>query len=170
MNSTTTKMQTLRCQYGEGHAWERPSQRGKPPKFCPEHREAGLEQARTQFTQRIAKAHAELDSLEQRVDAAEEVQAENAEEIRKRQEAARKRQATIAAKKAQEEREAAEKAREELAHINATIGDTFRSYEQAFEKANKTNTPEDWHKSEILMDRCIGMRHRQRTLQSQVSA
>ncbi len=30
------KMQTLHCL--SGHDWERPSQRGKPPRYCPEHR------------------------------------------------------------------------------------------------------------------------------------
>lgn len=30
------KMQTLTC--SAGHAWTRPSQRGKPPKLCPEHK------------------------------------------------------------------------------------------------------------------------------------
>lgn len=32
------KMMTLKC--AAGHTWERPSQRGKPPKFCPDHKPA----------------------------------------------------------------------------------------------------------------------------------
>lgn len=30
--------QTLICEHGN-HTWERPSQRGRKPRFCPEHRE-----------------------------------------------------------------------------------------------------------------------------------
>lgn len=33
------KVQRLRCELGE-HNWERPAQRGKPPKNCPEHQPA----------------------------------------------------------------------------------------------------------------------------------
>lgn len=32
------KTQTLKC--AAGHEWTRPSQRGKPPRFCPEHKPA----------------------------------------------------------------------------------------------------------------------------------
>lgn len=32
------KMMTLKC--AAGHEWTRPSQRGKPPKFCPDHKPA----------------------------------------------------------------------------------------------------------------------------------
>lgn len=31
-------MRTLVCEHGEGHKWERESQRGRRPRFCPEHR------------------------------------------------------------------------------------------------------------------------------------
>lgn len=38
--TNSAKMMTLWCKHGEGHAWERASQRGKPPHFCPEHKPA----------------------------------------------------------------------------------------------------------------------------------
>jgi hypothetical protein len=36
----TVRMMTLHCPAGfngRGHDWRRPSQRGKPPRFCPDH-------------------------------------------------------------------------------------------------------------------------------------
>jgi|ERR1019366_2045271 hypothetical protein len=31
---------TLRCEFGEGHDWQAPRQRGRLPRFCPEHVES----------------------------------------------------------------------------------------------------------------------------------
>lgn len=37
------KQQKLWCEHGKGHWWKRPSQRGKPPKFCPKHKPETVE-------------------------------------------------------------------------------------------------------------------------------
>lgn len=33
------KIRTYHCEHDEGHDWEGESKRGRPPRFCPEHRE-----------------------------------------------------------------------------------------------------------------------------------
>lgn len=155
--STTTevKMQTLRCAHGDGHNWTRPSQRGKPPAFCPAHK-GGTPAPQKTIQTKVAQANAEIASID----------AEQAAKLAKAREAAAKAREE---RKAREAREAAESKREELARITATIDDTFRDYEAAFDKANRTNKPEDWRMADSLQSRCIGMRTRQRALEAQVS-
>jgi hypothetical protein len=64
------KTRTLTCD--EGHEWEAPSQRGRPPKWCPEHRElrptpkdlmiplkASIKEAGERRSQRAAEAQPE---------------------------------------------------------------------------------------------------------------
>src|SRR4051794_3298571 len=100
MPSTTTepKMQTLRCQHGDGHDWTRPAQRGKPPRFCPAHK--GTTAPKAAPKPQVTTANDDADKL-----------------AKAREAAARAREE----RKAREEREAVQKAREELERINNTI-------------------------------------------------
>lgn len=157
MATTTDKIQTLHCQHGEGHDWTRPAQRGKPPKFCPEHTQA----KRTQFSQKMAQAKAELDSLDKRVETVEHDPA-RAEALAKAREAAAKAREE---RKAREAQEAAQSAKDELSRIIQTMPEVEAAYEKAFDKANRTNKLEDWHSADTAQSRIIGMINRRRALQ-----
>jgi hypothetical protein len=156
MTSTTEKIQTLRCDHGEGHDWTRPSQRGKPPKYCPEHKATTAPQAAVKpaakLDTKVAQANAEIAELD-------------AEEARKRAEAVAKRKATIAAREAQEAAEKAEHDRQELASLTERIPATFAEWEKCFDKANKTNADEDWRHVTGLQNQVIGMKNRVRALE-----
>lgn len=170
--STIEKMQTLRCRYGDGHDWTRPSQRGKPPHYCPEHKPLVEAEAPRVVVEKHDKIGEHLGSsyVEGKIAQANDEIAEiEAEEARKKAEAIAKRKATIAAREAQEAAEKAEHDREELTRLTERIPTVFAEWEKCFDKANKTNADEDWRHVTGLQNQVIGMKSRQRVLQDAVA-
>jgi hypothetical protein len=164
---STDKIQTLRCHHGDGHDWTRPAQRGKPPRFCPEHKPGRTDAQIARAMQRQATEGTSSDREIAKRDTQVTGGNEDADKLAKAREAAARAREE---RKAREAREAAQKVREELERINNTIDDYFAHYETALAKANRTNKVEDWNAADNAQARCIGMRTRQRTLENQVSA
>jgi hypothetical protein len=160
MTATTDKIQTLRCQHGDGHDWTRPSQRGKPPHFCPEHKPAVGVKPVVKLAAKVAQAQEEIAEL-----TAEEREAE----ARKKAEAVAKRLATKAANKEREAAEQREHDRQELAKLTERIPVVFAEWEREFDKANKTNADEDWRHVTGLQNQVLGMRNRQRALDNMLA-
>jgi hypothetical protein len=160
MTTTTLeapKMQTLKCRHGEGHEWERPAQRGKPPHFCAEHMPA----------KPVRVPRAPKDNL---LEAKGETETELTEEqIKARQEKERKRQETLRLKREAEERAAAEQRVATIAELQKVIPVTFAQYDEALAKALKSNDKKDWRKAEVLQGAAIGQTQRLRRLEAEAA-
>lgn len=163
------KTMTLRCQYGEGHDWTRGSQRGRPPKFCPEHTVAGADNKtglqkrerpvkRTEVEKRDAKVTGGNVAVVETSDFTEETPQEMQERM-EREAAIRVRTekalATKAAKKAQREAEEAQRKAEAIDKLRAHLPTLFERYDAAWETANKENTKAAWNKADAAQMACI---------------
>ena len=42
------RMKTYHCEHGDGHNWQGESRRGRPPRFCSEHKELALKALKSQ--------------------------------------------------------------------------------------------------------------------------
>lgn len=174
MSNTETpkKIMTLICAHGN-HEWTRGSQRGRPPKFCPEHTAAGADNktgARKQAQERKVES-AKVDKVVERVAAGvaahkatvvadgedispQELQERMAREARKA-EATAKRLATLAAKAEAKAAEERERQQATIARLTAEIPNMQDRYAEAFEIARKDNTKQAWNKADAAQMRVI---------------
>jgi hypothetical protein len=110
------------------HHWERAAQRGRPPRSCPQHATA---KAKPSGRSREAN-----NSLE--------------------------RMAELRVTKAQRQQERAELARVEEVqrkrNMAAKLPELDAEYQSAFEMACLVNTPEAWHRADVLQHRIISTR------------
>lgn len=156
MSDATTM--TLRCEHGdEGHDWTRPAQRGRPPRFCPEHRGTSKPRVKTNVLEAQTKAKPEPTP--------EELEAKR-EKMRKAREAKEKKAAERAAQEAQK---AKKEAAEQLDALREQEPQLYAEYNAALEKALKSNKDEDWRRSESLMQRAMGVTRSLRAAEKQAA-
>jgi hypothetical protein len=160
------KMMTLKCRHGDGHEWTRPSQKGKPPHFCPEHRPAKPERVSFKPKPAPVKVEALVSDGEDISPAELQARAEREAAIRARTEKAL---ATKAAKKAAEEAAQAERNKETLTRLETEIDKMFARYDTAFEKAMKENTKQAWNAADSAQMACLNTRAAIRNLKAEVN-
>lgn len=117
---TPVKTMTLKCQHGEGHEWTRPSQRGKPPHFCPDHTPAKKDKIVVPRVKALTDGErAEL----------------TPEQIAEREAKMAKVRAAKEEKARLEEIARIEGEKNELEELKVKVPNTFKSYEEALDKA-----------------------------------
>lgn len=155
---------TLKCRHGDGHEWTRPSQKGKPPHFCPEHRPAKAERVSFKAKPKPEPVNtvafgADGITTGALVADGEDISPAELKERMEREAAIRARTekalATKAAKKAAEAAEQVEREKVTLARLEVEIDKMFARYDVAFEKAHKENTKQAWNAADSAQMACL---------------
>jgi regulator of protease activity HflC (stomatin/prohibitin superfamily) len=159
-NTATPKMMTLRCKHGDGHDWQRPAQRGKPPHFCPEHAPAKPVKVSKPKVEKVEAETQDADMTPEELEA----QRERLRKAREAKERKAKERAEAEAKAAAEQRA------KELAELEQRVTPLYDEYSEALTKALKSNDKKDWRRVENLQNSCINTSTRLRVLQTDEAA
>ena len=157
MSNTPQKMMTLKCRHGEGHEWTRPSQRGKPPHYCPEHTPAGADNkvgARKRLPQPKAPAHLETMGKLVVANGNDMTPAQALAEVqeKKKRELTPEHKAKLAEGRERKARERAEaesaRRAEAVERMVAQMPTLDERWNAAFDTACKENTREAWNRAD----------------------